>query len=350
MLPNRANNFNCLRVVLALLVLLAHSPELTDGNRHRELLTRIFHNTETTGSLAVSGFFIVSGYLILKSWLSRPAMIPYLKKRVRRIFPAFIVASLICAFIVGPLGAASVSVYFADFQVADFLWGMVRLRQPVIPDVFPGRPYPFVNGSMWTIPIEFGCYLGIMAVGILGGIRKSAAIALLAIFLSLCMIDRSGHEVGWVMRFSLNLAVYFCTGSCFYIFRDRIHYTPRYALIAGVVLVIGMFSYRGIVLILPVAFAYLLFFFAFAKIECLAGFEKLPDVSYGVYLYGWPSQKLIIWWCPTSSPWIVFIVSAAMALAAGWASWHLVEKRFIHSWARRDMLRPELAVQKNTGS
>jgi hypothetical protein len=37
-----ANNVGLLRMILALLVIISHSPELIDGNRSREILTRIF--------------------------------------------------------------------------------------------------------------------------------------------------------------------------------------------------------------------------------------------------------------------------------------------------------------------
>ena len=49
---SRANNFGVLRLLFAYLVIVAHSPELVDGNASRELLTQIF-GTITFGGLAV---------------------------------------------------------------------------------------------------------------------------------------------------------------------------------------------------------------------------------------------------------------------------------------------------------
>ena len=60
--PERApaNNFHFLRLALAGLVILAHSPILVDGDRHREPLTWIFGTGINLGDLAVDGFFLIS--------------------------------------------------------------------------------------------------------------------------------------------------------------------------------------------------------------------------------------------------------------------------------------------------
>ena len=42
----------------------------------------------TLGTLAVDCFFIISGFLILHSWLAQPDARRYLTKRVMRIYPA----------------------------------------------------------------------------------------------------------------------------------------------------------------------------------------------------------------------------------------------------------------------
>ena len=110
------NNLNFLRLLLAALVLLSHSPELIDGNRDREILTRIFH-TISAGELAVNTFFLISGYLIVQSWQRHPKAAVFLRKRIIRIYPGFILASLVSALIVGPLGAHAAN-YFAQFDLS----------------------------------------------------------------------------------------------------------------------------------------------------------------------------------------------------------------------------------------
>src|SRR4051795_1080255 len=84
------NKFGSLRLIFAFLVIASHSPELVDGNRSRELLTQFF-STISFGELAVDGFFLVSGYLITKSYIESSTSLYYIWKRILRIVPAFAV-------------------------------------------------------------------------------------------------------------------------------------------------------------------------------------------------------------------------------------------------------------------
>lgn len=331
MRPFQSNNFNFIRFALAMMVLLSHSPELIDGDRHREIFTVLFRGNFSFGEIAVGGFFMLSGYLITKSWQDQPVPRKFLEKRVRRIFPAFILSSLICVMIVGPLGAQSISQYFSALDPVQFVVNALTLGLPVVPPVFVGQPYPVVNGAMWTIRVEFTCYLAVLLVGMSVGFRRIFCLALAAMIFGICVFEYFVHTLTWFDPLHVNLASYFAAGSCCYVFRDRIRYTPKIAVVAAAVLFCGLFSFRIHQLAFLLAGTYLLFFFAFAKIPLLANFGKLPDVSYGLYLYGWPIQKLIIWWFPGSSPWAVFFAAAVAAVVAGWISWHVIEKRFIQS-------------------
>ena len=74
----------------------------------------------------------------------------FLAKRALRLYPAFIVASVISVFIVGPLGATVAGDYFRELNLRQVLLGMLVLRDPHTPAVFAGTPVGLVNGSMWN--------------------------------------------------------------------------------------------------------------------------------------------------------------------------------------------------------
>lgn len=306
---HRGNNFNLLRFILASLVLLSHSAELIDGNRNREILTRIF-GTISFGELAVNGFFILSGFLILQSWLRTPNTFEFLKKRILRIYPGFIAASLISAFMVGPLGSNAVK-YFSQFDVKAFISRVVILHIPQIPPVFKGTVFPGVNTSMWTIEYEFRCYLLIAILGVCGIFRTKFLFIFFGIAtLILSLIPEVTSQitfrgVNYLFANPVELTrfvAFFFSGACFYYYRDYIKYKVKWLLIAGVSLIICMFQIRVAQLGIAVFGAYLLFGFAFAQISFLKSFNSYPDISYGLYLYGWPTQKLLLWYFPLLSP------------------------------------------------
>lgn len=335
-LVRHSNNFNFLRLLLTVLVLLSHSPELIDGDRHREILTSLFH-TISFGELAVNGFFLLSGYLITQSWQRTPQLLNFLKKRILRIYPGFIVATLMCAFVVAPLGASH-SNYFAQFNAFQFLKGMLLLSPPVVPPVFIGQPYPFVNGAMWTIAYEFRCYLLVAVFGMVGIVDRRKLWLLFSIcvlifsifpsFLSKINFRESSYLFGSPSDF-IHFLTFFCAGGCFYLFREQIRYSQTWALFALPIVILSLFKLQALRLILPTMGAYIFFWFSFLDLPILKRFGTVSDVSYGVYLYGCPTQKLLTWYLPLLSPWLVFVLACGISFICGLLSWHLVEKPFL---------------------
>lgn len=325
------NNFNLLRLLLALLVLVSHAPELQDGTRHRELLTQLFH-TLSFGELAVDGFFLLSGYLIVQSWDLAPVPALFLRKRVLRIYPGFIVASLVCVYIVAPLGTDAAR-YFSELSTATMALCLVVLHGPITPPVFESLPYPQVNGAMWTIMREFACYLAVMLLGVSGGIRRRGIwLALTVAGFAAYLYAGAGLPLPWSpLGLLLNdpvvrLGSLFFAGGCFYLYRDCYRFTPRGALVSAVALLALMFSRRYVELGLASFGGYLLFYFAFRPMWLTESFNRLPDISYGVYLYGWPVQTLLLAYLPPLSPWTMLGIALLIVLPVSVLSCYLVEQ------------------------
>lgn len=335
----RDNNFNLLRLILASLVLLSHAPELTDGNRNREILSRIFHCL-SFGELAVDGFFILSGFLIVQSWERQPQFGPFVAKRVLRIYPGFVVATLFATLIVGPLAADSVA-YFRSFDVPELLKTLLLLRWPVTPSTFEGSHYANVNGVMWTISHEMRCYFLVPILGCLGFVRHRSCwllftcIALIYSLFGPTMPWPFMHGHFWNVLLPVvpdqlfRLLSLFCAGGCFYLYRNELSY--RTGMVAGAVLLLALclFHQASAHLGIAVFGGYLLFAFAFARIQSIRVFQRYSDVSYGVYLYGWPVQKLLIWFLPMLSPWVSVVMTFVISVGLGWLSWHFVELPFL---------------------
>src|SRR5436190_947427 len=92
---HRTNNFDFLRFVAASLVLYSHCFALTGMGGH-EPLTRLTHGDYVFAGLAVRVFFVISGYLVMQSWLRRPRLVAFTGARCLRIFPGLAVALAYC--------------------------------------------------------------------------------------------------------------------------------------------------------------------------------------------------------------------------------------------------------------
>ncbi len=342
-LSHRNNPFDLLRIVFATLVLLSHASELTDGNRSRELLYRFTRSGLTFGQVAVDGFFLLSGYLIVQSWLGDPQLVNFLRKRVLRIVPGYLVAVVLSTVAVGLL-APGVTPFFSRID-GSFLKSAFLLTSPVTPPVFPGHPFPNVNGSMYTIAYEFRCYLLVAVLGLCGLFRRPIVClaATLVLLCSLLYITPFEHmhwhkqDLLGLPALTIRFTAIYLVGCCFYLFRNRIAFRPWIALVAVALLAAGFAFVPSIAeFALVLCGGYLMFYLGGMHLPSLSAMRRFPDISYGVYLYGWPVESLWIWY-HRGSPWITFLASTIICCGLGWLSWHFVE-------------RPALALKRSPGS
>ena len=308
-----------MRILFALLVLLSHSQEIPTGDRATEYLSILTHRYMTFGDLGVDGFFLLSGFLITKSWLHDPNPMNYLRKRILRIVPGYLVAALLSTLIVGLLVPGE-SNFFSKLGLP-FAKSIVLLGSPSTPVVFPGSYFTIVNGSMWTITYEFFCYLLVMVLGVAGIFRRSVIwLALTAILMVPLFFPL--HTAHFAINQIFRLTAVFCVGGCFHLFREYIDFRPAFAIMAGIALgLFQLFAIAHIEAALVVFGGYLMFYFVQQPSRSIA----FPDVSYGIYLYGWPVESLWIWY-HNGPPWITFLVSTVICFGLGWASWHFIER------------------------
>ena len=188
----RENNLDFLRFFLAALVVFSHSFALP-GYEHWEPIRFLTRGQIDGGSLAVDAFFIVSGFLVTQSWQRSKGLDDYLKKRILRIYPGFVIVTLLCALVVGPLGAANPAAYWQALNPARFMYNTAQL-QFFLPPVFTHLNYHSANGSLWTIRNEFLCYLMVALVGLNGLYRRRGMIlTLFIIALGLYAREVYGH-------------------------------------------------------------------------------------------------------------------------------------------------------------
>jgi peptidoglycan/LPS O-acetylase OafA/YrhL len=355
------NSFGALRLLFAYAVIVSHSPQLIDGNFSREIF-RSNGLQVSLGELAVAGFFIISGYLIAGSYLSDPSLWRFLERRILRIYPAFIVASLICIFLVGPLSGGALGAMSAhDWLLA--LGRMVFLVPPVVPMAFHGLPVPALDGSMWTIRYEFRCYLLVAAIGVLGLLRKPRLVLFLTatvygVALAIDVVHPAIskgtlHQMVFTAigdpDSAFKLTAVFLSGACMRLFRDRISFPPLVVALSAIGWGVALGTMLWVYPATGLFGAYVIFWAAFrSKSTVIESINNRYDYSYGTYLYAWPIASIMVLIFNHDrllTPGVLTFFTLILATSAGAISWYLVEKPTLNLKPHRSLLAQKTAVK-----
>lgn len=99
------------------------------------------------------------------------------------------------------------------------------------------------------------------------------------------------------------------------------------ASIAAALLIVLLFSHFMAETAFVLLGGYFIFWFAFTiPVLRISNLSNRVDMSYGVYLYAWPIQSIIIWNDRTINPWLLCVLTIIAACVAAYASWKLIEK------------------------
>ena len=321
------NNFDFLRITAALLVLISHQFSLTD---RPEPSIGDFHSI---GGLGVLIFFSISGYLVAQSWERDPAAGRFLLRRFLRIWPGLICVTALAALVLGPIvSTRSVEQYFSDPLVRRYFASLYMSMQNRLPGVFDSYPAianvnNYVNGSLWTLPIEVRWYLGLMLLGVAGWLKRRWLLPTVAVCLAIVVFGVLDAQHSSKRSSSFEFGAFFLYGSCLHFYREVIRQHVRMiaialAVSAAVLLGIGH-GYAALLLVLPPAVVVV----GTASTPVIRRFGRFGDVSYGLYIYAFPVQQTLIllfgreWPLPA-----LLLASAVCTLVLACLSWHLVER------------------------
>ena len=347
----RQNNFGALRLLLALLVLVSHTFAGYYGNDDREPFYRLVGGQMDISAYAVNGFFAISGFLITLSWLRTPRFKTFMMKRILRIYPGFIVASLVSLLIVAPLAGANGSIALKPLEIAKSFVRIVMLSGPKAEGAFGDQPIPVLNLSLWTIRYEFICYLMVPVLVLLLSRLKISRIGITVVYLAM-LVWHSMQGAYLVKTGALDLPIvgsldvwprflcYFLSGMVLAFNSDRIPFRHWIAaLCLAAMAVSACFPVArpghpdaGGPLFIVTAFAgmYLIFYAAYQQTVKLSHIGEKVDLSYGVYLYAWPVTMLcIVHLRHRVGPWGIIAIELPITLALAAMSWFFVEKPFL---------------------
>jgi peptidoglycan/LPS O-acetylase OafA/YrhL len=330
-LESRDNNFDVLRLVAATLVLVSHSYPLTGREEPFRALTGV-----TLGEVGVVMFFAMSGFLIAKSWSDEPEPRRYFRKRALRLLPALVVAVAFTTLVIGPLFTSlSLSDYLTDAETWFYL---VRASLLVtiagqLPGVFTDNVYPeAVNGSLWTLPLEAGCYVMVAVLGVVGLLHRravlgaAAAVVLLAITPLSPLSTSVTVTAGGNFTSALELIGAFLVGALLYSLRSRLRLSWVVPAALGLVWMLSWNSgWSTVTTVLALATTVIVF--AFRTPASLRRLTAPGDVSYGIYVYAFPVQQSVAaLWGPGLRPGVMLAIALPVTYALALLSWRLIER------------------------
>jgi peptidoglycan/LPS O-acetylase OafA/YrhL len=301
-MKGRANNFDGLRLIGALLVVFSHQFAVSGRWEPR------FLGGHSFGNLGVLIFFSISGYLVAASWRSDPNLWRYLSRRFLRMAPGLAVCMSIVYAVVSWLGLLG----------------------------FPDNPMHMLNGPLWTIPLEVYCYLVLAALGL---VMSRPALPLLLVMVVLLYLNPSAPTSFY------HFGLFFGLGAVLHQYPGLLRGKPM-ALLAlwGVFVILwGDKTLMGLAMIVPP----LTIWVGTRSWPVLRDSGRFGDLSYGIYIYAWPVQQIgVAMLGADTSWWALIAITLAATLPIAWASWRYVEEpclRFKPS-ARRTERLSEIAV------
>jgi peptidoglycan/LPS O-acetylase OafA/YrhL len=335
-MPPRENNFDALRLLAAVSVIFSHSFLIAEGTQNNEPLILLTDNQSILGLAGVFVFFAISGFLVTQSFEQTPNPLHFLAKRALRIFPGLFVATLISAFVLGPLVTTRpLGAYLSRPEPYEYVLGNTLLDQTVheLPGVsfVDNRVGLEINGSLWTLRLEFTMYLMVLGLGLLRLLTVRVALVLIAFGMANLHFEMLDELEKWGWFFQLLsgwgwLVGFFAAGMALYKLRHTRVFDGRVAAAAFAGLVLSV-PLRQFLPLFPIFGCYLALWLALTPRLPVIPAARFGDLSYGLYIYGWPVEEAVMWFSGGRAAWWQILLIALPATAAiAFLSWHLVER------------------------
>ena len=326
---DRENNFDLLRLLAAISVIFSHAFLTGEGRQDHEPLMWLSGGQCVLGVAGVFVFFTISGYLVSASFQATRSAPRFLAKRALRVYPGLALCVLLSAFALGPaLTSLPLAAYFSDR--GPYAYVVANLLMDANHNSLPGVSFSgfaagsVVDGPLWSLPCEVVMYLMLAGLGALGWLRLEVSLALLGLGLGAVALDSAQSD--YFIGTALWLLPFFAAGMVLHQLRDKAIFAPKIALLAGLGLALTV-AFGGFILFFPIFGSYLVLYVALERRLPVLRAARFGDLSYGLYIYGWPVEQLVVRMHGGTAPWwLVFAVALPASGLLALLSWHLVER------------------------
>lgn len=324
---HRENAFTLLRYLFAFSLIVWHF----------SVLTRKDYFWPLTADNCVQGFFILSGFLTMVSF-ERPFRLPtYVKRRFCRTILPYTTAVMVCFAAGAVISTLSMKDFFSHPDSLRYLLcnlAFLNFLQPDLPGVFDSNPLTDVNGALWSMKVELLFYCTVPVLHCLFKRFRPLPILTVLFLLSIgynelfrYLYDSTKDILYVFMKRQIpGQYVYFCGGMMAYYLYDYVK--TRKAITAGIVLVcwsmslfINLFSYIN-----TISYSLLLVFLAY-RIPLYIPAKRLPNLTYGIYLYHFPViQIFVATRLLQQQPVLCFLCVTLATLVPAWAAHRWIEQ------------------------
>ena len=326
------NNLTVLRWFAASLVLYGHAFVFLG------LPEPLFLQWVPMGPLGVYIFFAISGYLVAQSWQRDPSVPRFLAKRALRIFPGLLVCTALSVLVLGPwLTTLDMATYWRNEHTRGYFTNVALYMTYHLPGMFAQNKLPHaVNGSLWSLPVEFFMYLLLALLGLLGTWFQSQKwSAWLTGFVTLTFMALVAlwalHSTEALVFYRTDLrqiplcGVYFMVGASLFQFNLSKYFNLSNLVLAVVLWLCLSREPQLFAMASWVVLPFVVLAFGLSRHTWLSRWHQ-RDYSYGIYIYAFPVQQTLVSYWP-QMPLSAYLLSTfviTVALAA--TSWHFVEK------------------------
>ncbi len=325
------NSFDAIRLIAAFAVLVGHQFALT-GRAEPDV-----SGFTTLGGLAVTVFFVTSGYFVSGSWENDPRVTSFWWKRILRLFPALIAVVALSILV---LGAFETNLPVSEYLRESATWTywknatLVLGIQYHLPGVFTENLSSAVNGSLWTLPVELLMYALVFGAGFVFRRMSRWVFPVMTVVFAIgwVIVHQSGKfpvRMTLPMYQTLDLGVFFFAGASIRAFRSHIRLSPFWVM-AGAFLAFIVIGQGGIGtrIVLWVVLPPLVLLVGAQSSAFGRRISAFGDVSYGVYLWAFPVQQVVIrHWLPTVGFAVSIFLAAGLTFVLASLSWFLIEKQ-----------------------
>ena len=331
-LNKEKSNFNLIRLICAILIIYGHSNSLIFNNFPGEGNTFMKIFGLTPAAIGVKCFFFLSGLLVVNSLLNYKDLFVYSVKRFFRIYPALLFVIFVTVFLIGLFCTnLNMNDYLSEKNTWDYIIKNISFRiwgnnDIGLPGVFVDNKYQIsVNAPLWAISAECFSYIMIFALFAVSSFNKKiVTIACCAIILDFFM--PKSFIFYWIPKENSDLtAIPFCyaLGILLALYKEKAKI--NWLLPIGSLIFLHIFKEA----FFTDALKYITVFSTFvciAKSKIVVKFSKLPDISYGIFLFGWPLQQFICAILPQANYFFSFGITLLLAFVFGYITYKFIEQ------------------------